>query len=79
MIRKQIYIKPEQESSIKRIAKLTGITEAEIIRRALERHLLDYGSHKKNSEAWKKEVTFIKKRMKKGAWLSKKMETRRSV
>ncbi|GIW26182.1 ribbon-helix-helix domain-containing protein [Meiothermus sp.] len=36
MIRKQIYIAPEQEAKLKRLAKTTGRTEAEIIREALD-------------------------------------------
>jgi hypothetical protein len=36
MIRKQIYLAPEQEAKLKRIARVTGRTEAEIIREALD-------------------------------------------
>ncbi|MCS7059359.1 MAG: ribbon-helix-helix domain-containing protein [Meiothermus sp.] len=36
MIRKQIYIAPEQEAKLKRLARATGRTEAEIIRQALD-------------------------------------------
>ncbi len=36
MIRKQIYLAPEQEAKLKRLARATGRTEAEIIREALD-------------------------------------------
>ncbi|HEY4685051.1 MAG TPA: ribbon-helix-helix domain-containing protein [Dehalococcoidia bacterium] len=36
MIRKQVYIEPEQEEKLKRIAKALRVTEAELIRRGIE-------------------------------------------
>ena len=36
MVRKQIYIQKSQEERLKRIAEARGVSEAEIIRRALE-------------------------------------------
>jgi hypothetical protein len=37
MIRKQIYIEPRQEALLKRLAASRGVSEAELIRRALDR------------------------------------------
>ena len=39
MIRKQIYIQKSQEERLKKVAEARGISEAEIIRRALEAEL----------------------------------------
>jgi hypothetical protein len=39
MIRKQIYILRRQQTLLKRAAKKRGVSEAEIIRRALDREL----------------------------------------
>ncbi|MCI0555535.1 MAG: ribbon-helix-helix domain-containing protein [Anaerolineae bacterium] len=39
MIRKQIYIQKSQEERLKRVAEARGVSEAEIIRRALENEL----------------------------------------
>ena len=39
MIRKQIYIQKSQEERLKKVAEARGISEAEIIRRALENEL----------------------------------------
>ena len=37
MIRKQVYIQPSQQGILKRLARMQGVTEAEIIRRAIDR------------------------------------------
>jgi hypothetical protein len=39
MIRKQIYIQKSQEERLKRVAEARGVSEAEIIRRALDNEL----------------------------------------
>ena len=39
MIRKQLYITPEQERALKERARREGLTEAEIVREALDHHL----------------------------------------
>jgi len=38
MIRKQIYIAPQHQSTLKTLVRATGKTEAQIIRDALEEH-----------------------------------------
>lgn len=40
MIRKQIYIAEEQDALLKRAAEAAGVSEAEIIRQALDARLL---------------------------------------
>jgi hypothetical protein len=37
MVRKQIYLPPRQNLLLKRLAKQRGVSEAEVIRRAIER------------------------------------------
>ncbi|MFH1951541.1 MAG: CopG family transcriptional regulator [Pseudomonadota bacterium] len=39
MIRKQIYIQPAQDATLKQRAMMLGVTEAELIRRAIDRHM----------------------------------------
>jgi hypothetical protein len=39
MVRKQIYIQKNQEARLKKVAEERGVSEAEIIRRALETEL----------------------------------------
>lgn len=36
MIRKQVYIEPGQDAVLKRLARTRGVTEAEVIRQAIE-------------------------------------------
>jgi hypothetical protein len=40
MLRKQIYIPRRQQAQLKRLAKARGVSEAEVIRQAIEREVL---------------------------------------
>ena len=40
MVRKQIYIKEQHERLLKRISKARGVSEAEVIRQAIERETI---------------------------------------
>lgn len=40
MLRKQIYIPERQQGQLKRLSKQRGVSEAEIIRQAIEREML---------------------------------------
>lgn len=62
MVRKQIYIQKSQEEHLKRAAEARGISEAEIIRRALENELKRAGYRLAyDNEAWKRLEAAIKK------------------
>lgn len=62
MVRKQIYIQKSQEERLKRAAEARGISEAEIIRRALENELKRAGYRLAyDNEAWKRLEAAIKK------------------
>jgi hypothetical protein len=39
MVRKQIYIEPRQEALLKRLAEDQGVSEAELIRQAIDRRV----------------------------------------
>jgi len=39
MVRKQIYIEPYQDTSLKQLARARGVSEAELIRRAINRQI----------------------------------------
>ena len=58
-IRKQIYIEADQESRLKQLARLTNLSEAEIIRRAIDQRTQSLGSKRRNLAAWQSERTFI--------------------
>ena len=58
-IRKQIYIQPRQEHLLKEIAQQTGISEAEIIRQAIDLHLSEITVPQTDISLWEAEREFI--------------------
>ena len=58
-IRKQIYIQPRQEHLLKEIAQQTGISEAEIIRQAIDLHLGEITVPQTYISLWEAEREFI--------------------
>ena len=63
MIRKQIYIKAEQDAILKKRAHMLGVTEAEVIRSAIDRQTVLLTSGGRDLGAWEKEKAYISKRM----------------
>ena len=62
MIRKQIYIEPEQEELLKRKAKTLGLSEAELIRQAIANFASVATSLPRDRQAWERELAFIQER-----------------
>ena len=63
MIRKQIYIYKRQEAQLKRISEARGISEAEIIRNALDREVnSQIAPYHYDEDAWAKILAFIEQR-----------------
>lgn len=62
LVRKQLYITQKQESLLKKKAAELGVTEAEIVREALDSsiYMIDYP--KRSAEKWQEEITFIEVR-----------------
>lgn len=63
MIRKQIYIEPLQDVNLKKQAKTLGITEAEVIRRAIDSQMSLLIPGLRDLSAWEREKAFIAQRM----------------
>ena len=63
MIRKQIYIEPLQNGNLKKQAKMLGITEAEVIRRAIDRQMSLLVPGLRDLSAWQREKAFIAQRI----------------
>lgn len=69
-VKKEVCIDPEQDARLKRLSKFLGISEDELIARAIGSYL-DGGDHKGKSEAaqpqdrrsWLKELEFMKSRI----------------
>ncbi len=66
MIRKQIYIESVQDSILKQKARILGVTEAEVIRQAIDRQMTSVRTNTRDLRAWDREKAFIAKRMAKG-------------
>ncbi|HXA66794.1 MAG TPA: hypothetical protein VNV82_16665 [Bryobacteraceae bacterium] len=64
MIRKQIYIAPQQDKMLKRLARQTRKTEAEIIRDAIEEHARSLRDKQSRVQAWRAIEATIEQRMK---------------
>jgi hypothetical protein len=58
-IRKQIYIEPQQEILLKTLAQQAGMSEAEMIRQAIDRHLGAVTCPTPNLAVWENEKAFI--------------------
>lgn len=61
MVRKQIYIPKRQQLLLKRKAKAVGVSEAELIRQAIDHNLEGGGqrSFRRDPEAWDKAYKFM--------------------
>ena len=66
MVRKQIYIESRQDNSLKKRAHDLGVTEAEVIRRAIDRQMTSVRFSIRDLKAWERERAFITNRMAKG-------------
>jgi CO/xanthine dehydrogenase Mo-binding subunit len=62
MIRKQIYLEPEQDKTLKAKAKALGISTAELIRRRITEPGRGVASYPTRPEAWEEELHFIAER-----------------
>ena len=60
MVRKQVYIEPRQDDLLKQWTVETGMTEAEIIRQAIDLWEESKARKRRAQEAWREARTFIK-------------------
>jgi hypothetical protein len=63
LVRKQLYITQNQERILKMKAKELGVTEAEIVREALESAACQIKYPKKTAEKWQEEFSYINERI----------------
>lgn len=60
LVRKQLYIYRTQDALLKRRAKELGISEAELVRRAISEQMMMYAPLKgTDAKGWEKEKAFI--------------------
>jgi predicted DNA-binding protein len=67
MVRKQVYIEPRQETQLKQRAAETGMSEAEIIRQAIDHWLEEEARRQRAAEAWEKARVLMEDRYAQGA------------
>jgi len=66
MVRKQIYIESRQDTNLKQQARVLGVTEAEVIRQAIDRQMASFRLGARDPGSWDREKAFIARRMAKG-------------
>lgn len=59
MIRKQIYLEPEQNRALKQLSGQSGLPEAEIIRAAIDQHLYAIRRVRSDVSVWDEELAFL--------------------
>ncbi len=67
MVRKQVYIEPRQDRLLKEWVNETGMSEAEIIRQAIDGWLQDEMQRRQAAEAWDKAYQFMLELRERGA------------
>lgn len=65
MVRKQIYIRADQQRRLKQLAKALGLSEAEVIRKSLDRAVVASAPFR-DPAAWEAERRLIRERQAKG-------------
>lgn len=79
MVRKQIYLRADQDRRLKRLAKELGTSEAELIRQSVDRAVLIRGETYPDVAAWEAERRFIRERRSKGPVPGKRDWTREEL
>jgi len=61
MVRKQIYIYKRQRKLLKRLSEQRGVSEAEIVRNAIDREAasISYDTHMLRQDAWERAHRFM--------------------
>jgi hypothetical protein len=66
MVRKQIYLRPDQHRRLKQLAKVLGLSEAELIRKSLDQAVVASAGPHRDPAAWEAERRFVRERQAKG-------------
>ena len=66
-VRRQVTIDAQQDEKLRRLAAMFGVTEGDVIRQAIERHINMPPVAKRDLAAWHAERNFIQQRIQPGA------------
>lgn len=62
MIRKQVYIREDQDRQLKRASRELGVSESELIRRGVDQATKEVVKGPRDPESWAALMAFVKKR-----------------
>lgn len=62
MVRKQVYLEPDQDRLLKQRSKKLGVTESDLIRQGITQLSLQPAAVPLDRQAWQAELNFIKRR-----------------
>lgn len=79
MVRKQVYLRADQDRRLKRLAKELGLSEAELIRQSVDRAVLVKEQAYPDVSAWEAERRFIRERRARGRLPGKRDWTREDI
>ena len=79
MIRKQVYIEARQEQLLKALARELHVTEAELIRRGIDRGLDRMAGVRPDPTAWSEAERYILARRRRGTVKGKRRWTREDL
>jgi len=65
-VRKQVYIEADQDRLLARLSEETGLSEAEIIRQAIDRHTRGAPLLRRDLGVWQEERAFIEQLLSQG-------------
>ena len=63
MIRKQVYLRADQDRRLKMLARKLGISEAELIRQSVDRAVLESTTPRPDLSVWEAERKYLVRRM----------------
>lgn len=66
MVRKQIYLRQDQQRRLKQLARALGLSEAELIRKSLDQAIVPAGGPYRDPAAWEAERRFVRERQAQG-------------
>lgn len=79
MIRKQIYLRADQDRRLKYLARQLGVSEAELIRQSVDQTALGAAARGPDHSAWEAEVRAIRARQAKGRLRGRRDWTREEL
>lgn len=67
MVRKQMYIRASQDAALKRLAAQAGVSEAEIVREAIDRQAGALRAAKRTPSRWRRQAAYIRRLLEMGS------------